>query len=79
MATRLLHRTTRRVQLTQDGLVYYDRCLDLLSMIDDMDSLFQHEPASLSGKLGLICLWQWPPVLSCHGCRNFAALPRRRD
>lgn len=51
MATRLLHRTTRRVQLTQDGLVYYDRCLDLLSMIDDMDSLFQHEPASLSGKL----------------------------
>ncbi|MEB5706617.1 LysR family transcriptional regulator [Pantoea anthophila] len=51
MATRLLHRTTRRVQLTQDGLVYYDRCLDLLSMIDDMDSLFQHDPATLSGKL----------------------------
>ncbi len=32
----MLHRTTRRVQLTQDGLVYYDRCLDLLSMLDDM-------------------------------------------
>ncbi|BAN98777.1 lysR family transcriptional regulator [Plautia stali symbiont] len=51
MGTRLLHRTTRRVHLTQDGLVYYDRCLDLLSMLDDMDSLFQHDPATLSGKL----------------------------
>nr|MBA2817301.1 LysR family transcriptional regulator [Candidatus Pantoea persica] len=51
MGTRLLHRTTRRVQLTQDGLVYYDRCLDLLSMIDDMEGLFQHNPATLSGKL----------------------------
>jgi len=51
MGTRLLHRTTRRVHLTQDGLVYYDRCLDLLSMMEDMDSLFQHDPATLSGKL----------------------------
>lgn len=51
MGTRLLHRTTRRVQLTKDGLVYYDRCLDLLAMIGDMDSLFQHDPATLSGKL----------------------------
>lgn len=51
MGARLLHRTTRRVQLTQDGLVYYDRCLDLLSMLEEMDGLFQHEPATLSGKL----------------------------
>jgi DNA-binding transcriptional LysR family regulator len=25
LGTRLLHRTTRRVQLTQDGMVYYER------------------------------------------------------
>ena len=31
LGTRLLHRTTRRVQLTQDGMVYYERCRDLLT------------------------------------------------
>lgn len=51
MGTRLLHRTTRRVQLTQDGLVYFDRCRDLLSMFDEVDSLFHGDPATLSGKL----------------------------
>ncbi|QKJ85142.1 Transcriptional regulator [Paramixta manurensis] len=51
MGTRLLHRTTRRVQLTQDGLVYYERCLDLLATLDEMDALFQTDPATLSGRL----------------------------
>lgn len=51
MGTRLLHRTTRQVQLTHDGQVCYERCIELLSMLDDMDSLFQMEPATLSGKL----------------------------
>ncbi len=49
--SRLLQRTTRQVQLTHDGQVYYERCIELLSMLDDMDSLFQSEPATLSGKL----------------------------
>ncbi len=31
LGIRLLHRTTRRVQLTQDGMVYYERAKDLLS------------------------------------------------
>lgn len=51
MGVRLLHRTTRRVQLTQDGLIYYDRCRDLLATLDEMDSLFQNDPATLSGRL----------------------------
>ncbi|KGT95457.1 transcriptional regulator [Erwinia typographi] len=51
MGTRLLHRTTRRVQLTQDGMVYYERCRDVLATLDEMDSLFQHDPATLSGCL----------------------------
>ncbi|WP_034919589.1 MULTISPECIES: LysR family transcriptional regulator [Erwinia] len=51
MGVRLLHRTTRRVQLTQDGLVYYDRCRDVLATLEEMDSLFQHDPATLSGRL----------------------------
>lgn len=51
LGTQLLHRTTRRVQLTQDGMVYYERAKDLLSNLDELDGLFQHDPKSISGKL----------------------------
>ncbi|MRT56540.1 LysR family transcriptional regulator [Enterobacteriaceae bacterium RIT693] len=51
LGTRLLHRTTRRVQLTQDGMVYYERCRDLLTNLDELDGLFQHDPASVSGRI----------------------------
>ncbi|MBS0848097.1 LysR family transcriptional regulator [Citrobacter sp. JGM124] len=51
LGTRLLHRTTRRVQLTQDGMVYYERARDLLANLDELDSLFQRDPASVSGRL----------------------------
>ncbi|WP_395489906.1 LysR family transcriptional regulator [Cedecea davisae] len=51
LGTRLLHRTTRRVQLTQDGMVYYERCRDLLANLDELDGLFQSDPASISGRL----------------------------
>ena len=51
LGTRLLHRTTRRVQLTQDGMVYYERARDLLTNLDELDGLFLHDPASVSGRL----------------------------
>ena len=51
LGTRLLHRTTRRVQLTQDGMVYYERARDLLANLDELDGLFLHDPASISGRL----------------------------
>lgn len=62
MGTRLLHRTTRRVQLTQDGLVYYERCRDVLATLEEMDSLFQHDPATLSGRLRV----DTSVSLACH-------------
>mgnify|MGYP003346189370 CR=1 FL=1 len=34
LGTRLLHRTTRKVQLTQDGQTFYERCQDLLADMD---------------------------------------------
>jgi DNA-binding transcriptional LysR family regulator len=50
LGTRLLQRTTRRVQLTPDGRICYERCLDLLADVDELRSLFR--PAqSLSGRL----------------------------
>jgi len=51
LGIRLLHRTTRRVQLTQDGMVYYERAKDLLSNLDELDGMFQHDPRSISGRL----------------------------
>ncbi|WP_230353393.1 LysR family transcriptional regulator [Lelliottia sp. WAP21] len=51
LGTQLLHRTTRRVSLTQDGMVYYERARDLLANLDELDGLFQHDPASISGRL----------------------------
>ena len=51
LGTRLLHRTTRRVQLTQDGMVYFERAKDLLSNLDELDGLFQQDSASISGRL----------------------------
>jgi Transcriptional regulator len=51
LGCRLLHRTTRRVQLTQDGMVYYERAKDLLSNLEELDSMFQSDPTSVSGRL----------------------------
>nr|WP_318383471.1 LysR family transcriptional regulator [uncultured Enterobacter sp.] len=51
LGTQLLHRTTRRVQLTQDGMVYYERAKDLLANLDELDGLFLHDPSSISGRL----------------------------
>lgn len=49
--TRLLHRTTRKVQLTQDGQVFYERSKDLLADFDEVQTLFRNDPASLRGRL----------------------------
>ena len=51
LKTQLLFRTTRRVQLTHDGQVYYERCRDLLSDFDDVEALFEQTPSALTGVL----------------------------
>jgi DNA-binding transcriptional LysR family regulator len=51
LGTRLLHRTTRKVQLTQDGMTYYERCKDVLVELDELQSMFQQDRQSLRGRL----------------------------
>jgi DNA-binding transcriptional LysR family regulator len=51
LGTRLLHRTTRKVQLTLDGQVYYERCKELLSEMESLQTMFQQSPESLRGRL----------------------------
>lgn len=51
LGTRLLHRTTRKVQLTQDGMIYYERCKNMLAELDELQSMFQQDRRSLRGRL----------------------------
>ncbi|XCW69972.1 LysR family transcriptional regulator [Kosakonia cowanii] len=47
----LLHRTTRTVQLTEDGRAFYARARDLLAEADDLRSMFTASGMPLKGKL----------------------------
>lgn len=50
LGTRLLQRTTRRVRLTSDGAVFYERCKDLLADVEEVETLFE-KGARLSGRV----------------------------
>jgi DNA-binding transcriptional LysR family regulator len=51
LGARLLHRTTRRVHLTQDGTVFYERCRDLLADVEEVEGLFHQAPEALTGRI----------------------------
>jgi DNA-binding transcriptional LysR family regulator len=51
LGARLLHRTTRKVEMTQDGRAYYERCKDLLADVDELQGMFEQQPQSLRGRL----------------------------
>ena len=51
LSARLLHRTTRRVRLTQDGAAFYERCKDLLADADEIESMFQKSREALAGRI----------------------------
>ncbi|MBT9431395.1 LysR family transcriptional regulator [Candidatus Sodalis endolongispinus] len=51
LGARFLHRTTRRVTPTQDGLVLYDRARDVLASMEELDGLFRQQGPVLAGRL----------------------------
>ncbi|XBS70053.1 LysR family transcriptional regulator [Acerihabitans sp. KWT182] len=51
VGARLLHRTTRRVRATQDGLVLYERSLDMLANMDELEGLFRQDEQVPAGRL----------------------------
>ncbi|MBV8045863.1 MAG: LysR family transcriptional regulator [Paludibacterium sp.] len=50
-ATRLFHRTTRRVQLSRDGETALERCRQLLVELDELQGHFASGEAPLTGRL----------------------------
>jgi|TARA_R110002072_G_scaffold2069_16_gene17448 DNA-binding transcriptional LysR family regulator len=51
LGSRLLHRTTRSLALTEVGAVYYKRCQQVLADFDQLEAAVQHRNAAPSGKL----------------------------
>ncbi|MGY6248612.1 LysR family transcriptional regulator [Bosea thiooxidans] len=51
IGARLLHRTTRRVSATQDGLAFYEQCSRLVADVEETEALFRHSAASPAGRL----------------------------
>ena len=51
LGARLLQRTTRKVQATQDGRVLYERSKDLLAHMDELEGLFRQDEAQLTGRI----------------------------
>src|ERR1700747_2016975 len=51
VGVRLLHRTTRSVQLTEDGRAFHARARDLLAEVDDLHSMFASDRVALRGRL----------------------------
>ena len=51
VGSRLLQRTTRRVRLTQDGTMFYERCKDLLADADDIETMFHESGKQLEGRI----------------------------
>ncbi len=51
VGVQLLHRTTRRVQLTADGAQFQTRAHDLLHEMDDLQGMFRVDTSQLKGRL----------------------------
>lgn len=62
LGTRLLHRTTRRVSLTEAGEAYLDRIRQVLIDLDEAGELVSSQTRELAGVLRVLA----PPVLATH-------------
>ncbi|MFM2485720.1 LysR family transcriptional regulator [Celerinatantimonas yamalensis] len=51
LGTRLFHRSTRNITLTQDGEIYLPQCQTLLAELDALGSQFQRNPNDVRGIL----------------------------
>ncbi|RYF84083.1 MAG: LysR family transcriptional regulator [Comamonadaceae bacterium] len=75
LGTRLLQRTTRSVRVTPDGQLFAERAQALVADADELQALFQHQPAALRGRLRVdmpgqlasqVLIPRLPEFLSAH-------------
>jgi LysR family transcriptional regulator for bpeEF and oprC len=53
VGARLLHRTTRRVQLTAEGIRFHERCLRVLAELGEAEELFRTTKTGATGTLSI--------------------------
>ncbi|MCB1756595.1 MAG: LysR family transcriptional regulator, partial [Gammaproteobacteria bacterium] len=51
LGTRLFHRSTRSVTLTQDGASYLSQCRTILDELDALESQFQYDSDAVRGAI----------------------------
>ena len=66
IGVRLLHRTTRSVQLTEDGRIFHARARDLLAEVDDLHSMFAAIAWHFAGAYESIFRARWRAPQSCR-------------
>lgn len=62
LGCKLMNRTTRKVSLTEDGHAYYQRCVNVLSEIDDMEASLSRAKVAPKGRLKI----NLPTALAKH-------------
>lgn len=55
LGTRLLHRTTRRLSLTESGALFNERCLDLLGALEEAEREASSSTSQAKGTLRISC------------------------
>lgn len=63
LGARLIHRTTRKQQLSAFGQTYYERCVEILGLIDDSERLALDHLATPRGRLRITA-----PVVFSNEC-----------
>jgi DNA-binding transcriptional LysR family regulator len=51
LGTRLIHRTTRKQQLSAFGRTYYERCIEILGLVENSEQLALDHLATPRGRL----------------------------
>ena len=63
LGTRLIHRTTRKQQISAFGRAYYDRCVEILGLVTDAERLALDHHATPRGRLRITA-----PVIFSNEC-----------
>ena len=63
LGTRLIHRTTRKQQISAFGRAYYERCVEILGLVNDVDRLALDHLVTPRGRLRITA-----PVIFSNEC-----------
>jgi DNA-binding transcriptional LysR family regulator len=75
LGTQLLHRSTRRVRLTEEGAAYYERCTRIVREVEDADREMLDRDGAPRGLVRLTAPPQMAPLLAPIVHRLLSAYP----